>query len=76
MHLGKEGQRMRKKHDNSSLIMLLAAMNANLERLTGAVQEVGQHLQKIEKDLFELRLDTIRNRGKENGQTDEQGKQN
>lgn len=66
---------MRKKRDNSSLIMLLAAINNNLGNLTDAVRENGKQLQKIEKDLFEIRLDTIRNRGKGNGQTDE-GKQN
>lgn len=67
---------MKGKRDNSSLIMLLAAINNNLGNLTDAVRENGKHLQKLENDMFELRLDTIRNRGKGNGQTDEQGKQN
>lgn len=54
---------MKGKRDNSSLIMLLAAINNNLGNLTDAVKEVGQQLQGIQKDLFEIRLDNLRGRG-------------
>lgn len=59
---------MKGKRDNSSLIMLLSAINNNLGNLTDAVRENGKHLQKIEKDLFEIRLDNLKSIGK--GQTD------
>lgn len=54
---------MKGKRNNSSLIMLLSAINNNLGNLTDAVKEVGQQLQGIQKDLFEIRLDNLRGRG-------------
>lgn len=59
---------MKEKRDNSSLIMLLAAINNNLGNLTDAVRENSKQLQKIEKDLFEIRLDNLKSIGK--GQKD------
>lgn len=59
---------MKGKHNNASLIMVLSAMNSNLERLTASMMDIGRQLQSIDKHLFEIRLDNLRNGGK--GQTD------
>lgn len=59
---------MKGKHNNASLIMVLSAMNSNLERLTASMMDIGRQLQNIDKHLFEIRLDNLRNGGK--GQPD------
>lgn len=58
---------MKEKHNNASLIMVLSAMNSNLEKLNASVMEMGQQLQRIDKHLFEIRLDNLRSRNHDKG---------
>lgn len=58
---------MKEKHNNASLIMVLSAMNSNLEKLNASVMEMGQQLQRIDKHLFEIRLDNLRSQNHDKG---------